>query len=143
MVVPNAIAERGARPIVAVGLIGLMALGSVAVWTVIPVAGLWVASRLTDSPVQIGTFSLLVAAVGIPAAMAFAGKLLARAEALYARVTRTAPQAQSLPAWRRSLSDSGSVRTTVLEKIMVVSALMATVAMAVWFFVSAGSSLPT
>jgi hypothetical protein len=143
MATPNAIAERVARPTVSVALIGLMVLGSVAVWTVIPLAGLWVASQLSDSAVQIGTVSFLVAALGIPAAMAFTGKLLTRADALHVRVTRTAPQARPLPAWRRSLSDSGSVRPTVLETIMVISALMATIAMAVWFFAFAGSSLPT
>lgn len=132
-----------ARRIGAAALMALMAVGAVAVWTVIPIAGLWFASQLTDSPAQIGVVPLLAAAGGIPAAMAFTGKLLARAERLHMRLTGTAPRVRVEPAWRRSLGDSGSVRLTVLEKIMVASVLMATIAMAIWFFASAGSSLPT
>jgi hypothetical protein len=132
-----------ARPVAAAALTALMAVGSVAVWTVIPIAGLWVASQLSDSFFQMGVVPLLATAGGIPAAMAFAGKLLARAERLRMRLTGTAPQGRVLPAWRRSLSDSGAVRLTVLERLMVASAFMALIAMVVWFFVFAGSSLPT
>ena len=134
---------RIARPTAAAVLIALMVVGSLAVWTAIPIAGLWVASQLSDSNVQMGVVPLLVAAGGIPAAMAFAVALLARVERLHMRLTGTAPQARVVPAWRRSLSDSGSVRLTVLDRIMVASALVAVIAMAVWFFAFAGSSLPT
>jgi hypothetical protein len=134
---------RIARPIAAAALMALMAFGSLAVWTVIPIAGLWVASQLSDSSAQIGVVPLLAAAGGIPAAMAFAVKLLARVERLHMRLTGTAPQARSVPAWRRSLGDSRSVRPTVLDQIMVASVLVAVIAMAVWFFAFAGSSFPT
>lgn len=133
---------RIARPIANAALITLMVVGSVAVWTVIPIAGLWVASQLSDSNGQIGVVPLLVAAGGIPAAMAFAIALLARVEHLHMRLTGTAPQARVVPAWRRSLGDSRSVRLTVLDRIMVASVLMAAIAMGVWFFAFAGSSLP-
>ena len=133
---------RIARPIAAAGLIALMVVGSLAVWTVIPVAGLWVASQLSDSNAQIGVVPLLAAAVGIPTAMAFAVELLARVERLHMRLTGTAPPARVVSAWRRSLGDSRSVRLTVLDRIMVASVLVAVIAMAVWFFAFAGSSLP-
>ena len=132
-----------ARPIAAAALITVMVVGSVAVWTVIPIMGLWVASQLSDSNVQMGAVPLLVAAGGIPAAMAFAVSLLGRVERLHMRVTGTAPQARVVPAWQRSLSDSRSVRLTVLDRIMVASVLVAMIAMGVWFFAFAGSSLPT
>jgi hypothetical protein len=134
---------RIARSIAAAALVALMAVGSVAMWTVIPIAGLWVASQLSDSYTQMGIVSLLAAAGGIPAAMAFAGKLLARVERLHMRLTGTAPQARIAPTERRSLGDSRSVRLTVLDRIMVASVLVAVIAMAVWFFAFAGSSLPT
>jgi hypothetical protein len=134
---------EAARPIAAIALTALMAVGSVAMWTVIPIAGLWVASQLSDSFFQMGVVPLLATAGGIPAAMAFAGKLLARAERLRMRLAGAAPRGRVLPAWRRSLSDSGSVRLTVLERLMVASALTAVIAIVVWFFAFAGSSLPT
>jgi hypothetical protein len=133
---------RIARPIAAAALIALMVVGSVAVWTAIPIAGLWVASQLSDSNVQMGAVPLLVAAGGIPAAMAFAIALLARVERLHMRVTGTAPQTRVVPAWQRSLGDSRSVPLTLLDRIMIASVLVAMIAMAVWFFAFAGSSLP-
>jgi hypothetical protein len=134
---------RIARSAANAALITVMVVGSVAVWTVIPVAGLWVASQLGDSNGQIGVVPLLVAAGGIPAAMAFAIELLARVERLHTRLTGTAPQARVVPAWRRSLGDSrSSVRLTVLDRIMVASVVVAAIAMTVWFFAFAGSSLP-
>jgi len=134
---------RIARPIAAAALMALMVVGSVAVWTVIPIAGLWVASQLSESPTQIGLVPVLAAAGGIPAAMTFAGKLLAHVERLHVRLTETGPQARVTPSWRRSLGDSSSMRVTVLDRIMVASVLVAGLAMAVWFFAFAGSSLLT
>jgi hypothetical protein len=133
---------RIARPIAAGGLMALMAVGSVAMWTVIPIAGLWVASRLSDSYTQMGVAPLLAAAVGIPVAMAVAAKLLARVERLHMRITGTAPPSRVVPARRRSLGDSRPERLTTLDRILVLSVLVAMVAMAVWFFAFAGSSLP-
>ncbi|MDX6582457.1 MAG: hypothetical protein QOI10_1641 [Solirubrobacterales bacterium] len=127
----------------AAALMALMAVGSLAVWTVIPIAGLWLASQLSNSPAEMGFVPLLALAAGIPTAMAFVGLLLARAERVHMRLTGTAPRARVEPAWRRSLSDSGSLRLTVLDKLMVASVLVAALAMVVWFFALAGSSLPS
>jgi hypothetical protein len=99
--------------------------------------------QLSDSNGQIGAVPLLAVVGGIPTAMAFAVELLARVERFHMRLTGTAPQARALPAWRRSIGDSRSVRLTVLDRIMVSSLLVAVTAMAVWFFAFAGSSLLT
>jgi hypothetical protein len=135
---------RIARPIAAAALIALMVVGSFAVWTVIPIGGLWVASMLSGSNTQLGVVPLVVAAGGIPAAMAVAVEMLGRVERLHIRLTGTAPQARVVPAWRRSLGDSRSVQQlTIMDRIMVGSALVAVITMTVWFFAFAGSSLPT
>ena len=84
---------RIVRPIATAALVTVMVVGSLAVWTVIPIAGLWVASQLSDNA-QIGVVPLLVAAGVIPTAMAFAIELLARVERLHMRLTGTAPQAR-------------------------------------------------
>jgi hypothetical protein len=133
---------RIARPVAAAALITLMVLGSLAMWTAIPIAGLWIASQLTDSSTQIGGGPLIVVAVGIPVAMVFAARLLVRVERRYMRVTGTTPHSPVAPAWGRSLGDSSSERPSVLIRIMVASVLVALTAMAVWFFAFAGSSLP-
>jgi hypothetical protein len=130
--------RRVARPAAAGGLIAVMALGSVAVWTVIPLGGLWLASQVSLSYTQLSAGPLFVAAVGIPIAMVLAGKALARVERLYLRLAGTAPTGRTVPPWRRSLTDSRPTQLSVLDRIMVGSVVLAVIAFAVWFFLFAG-----
>jgi len=125
-------------------LIGLMAVGSVLLWIGIPVGWLFLASRLTDSPQpSMGLYALVLA--GIPATMVVMGKVLAMLDRTYGRVTGTAPHGRVQAPWHRSLrgerrpARSGSV----LDVVMVASVALAMVCFAVWFFLFAGSSLPT
>jgi hypothetical protein len=123
-------------------LIALMALCSVAVWTVVPVGGLWLGSQLTDSVGQLSAGACACAAIAILAAMAVTGKALAKIERLYLRVTETAPSARIQPAWRRSVSENrGASTLSVLDRIMVVSVLIAATTMAGWFLLFAGPSV--
>jgi hypothetical protein len=131
-----------ARPVAAHALMAVMVLGSLAMWTAIPLAALWLASQLTDSSTAIGTAPLIVVAGGIPVAMALATKLLARVERRYMRVTGTDSESRTVPAWARSLGDSSSARPGVLDRIMIGSVAVAATALALWFFAFAGSSLP-
>jgi hypothetical protein len=68
--------------------------------------------------------------------------LLAVLDRLYGRA---APQARVQLPWYQSLrSDRHAVRQrSVLDVVMVCSVALAVVCFAVWFFVFAGSSLPT
>ena len=66
---------------------------------------------------------------------------------LYVRITgseKLLPH-RYLPAWRKSLSDERETPhgMTVLETVILSSVLLAGVAMAVWFFIAAGSPLPS
>ena len=135
--------RRLARILAPAGLIVLMAVGSVVVWTAIPLAGMWLVSQLSDSYIQLPVGPTLGAAVGIPTAMALGVKVLAWLERAYLRVTGKPTPALVLPGWRRSVSDlPSSPPATVLEKIMVANVLLALIALIVWFFGFAGSSLP-
>jgi hypothetical protein len=60
-------------------------------------------------------------------------------------VTGTGRQVRVQPAWRRSLRDEGRPRRprSVLDAVMVPSVALALVCLAAWFFLFAGSSLPT
>jgi hypothetical protein len=133
-----------ARRILGTLLVGLMAVGSVALWIGIPVGWLYVASRLSDSSQpRMGPYVLVL--VGIPATMIAMGKLLAVLDRAYGRVTGTTPHARVQPPWHRSLrGERGSTRPrSVLDVVMVCSVSLAVVCFAVWFFLFAGSSLPT
>jgi hypothetical protein len=125
-------------------LIGLMAVGSVLLWIGVPVGWLYLASRLTDSPQpSMGPYVLVL--VGIPATMVAVGKVLAALDRTYGRVTGTAPTARAQAPWHRSLRGDRrpAPRRSVLDVVMVVSVGLAVLCFAVWFFVFAGSSLPT
>ena len=124
-------------------LIVAMLVGSVAVWTAIPVAGLWVASQLSDSFTEAPMGPYLVAALGIPLMMGLAGRGLGLLGGLYDRLTGVERPRGVVPIWRRSLRDahSASQPTTRLERLMIVSVLIAWLVMAVWFFGFAGSPI--
>lgn len=125
-------------------LIALMAVGSVAMWVAVPIFWLWLASKLQEgSQPSLGPYLLVIA--GIAISMLAIGKLLARLDRLYA-VVLGAPRQQRIQAsWQRSMrGERGSTRRrTVLDSVMVVSVGIALVAFGVWFFGFAGSSLPT
>jgi hypothetical protein len=134
---------RLARILAPAGLVVLMAVGSVVVWTAIPLAGMWLVSQLSDSYVQLPVGPTLAAAIGLPAAMALGVKVLARLERVYLYVTGKPTPAVVVPGWRRSVGDlPSSPPATVLEKIMVANVLVALIALIVWFFGFAGTSLP-
>jgi hypothetical protein len=135
--------RRAARKATIAGLVAALAAGSVALWTVVPAAVLWVVSRLGASSGQLSLGTCLAVATGIPAAMALGAEALARLEHVYAGMTGATSPVRAVPGWRRSLSDSDALPpASLLEKLMVASVLLALASLATWFFVFAGSSLP-
>jgi hypothetical protein len=125
------------------GLLAAMALGSVALWTLVPAGVLWLASRLTASAATPPAGVLLAIAVGIPTAMVLSAGALLRVERLYTRMSGAAARTRVVPGWRRSLGDSNALApASALEKMMVASVVLALIALAIWFFAFAGSSLP-
>jgi hypothetical protein len=132
------------RRLVGALLILLMALGSVLLWIGIPVGWLYLVSRLVDSSEpSMGPYVLVL--VGIPTTMIVVGKGLAVLDRTYARVTRTQARVRVQAPWHRSLrGDRSPARArSVLDVVMVASVALAVVCFAVWFFLFAGSSLPT
>jgi hypothetical protein len=132
------------RRLVGALLILLMAAGSVLLWLGIPVGWLYLVSRLVDSSEpSMGPYVLVL--VGIPTTMIAVGKGLAVLDRTYARVTRTQARVRVQAPWHRSLrGDRSPARArSVLDVVMVASVALAVVCFAVWFFLFAGSSLPT
>jgi hypothetical protein len=128
----------------AVLLIALMAVGSVILWIVVPIGWLWIASHITKtSAPTLGPYVLVL--VAVPATMWIVGKLLFRTNNLYERVTGQAAEVRVQLPWHKSLRDSSNTgrRTTVLDVVMIASVSIALTAFAIWFFLFAGSSLPS
>ena len=83
---------RGAGTKLVAGLlIVLMAVGSIAMWLVVPFGWIWVVSRqVQSSQPRMGPYVLLLFA--IPLSMVAIGKLLGRLNRIYGEVTGTAPE---------------------------------------------------
>jgi hypothetical protein len=125
-------------------LIGLMAVGSVVLWIGVPLGWLYVASQLTESSQPtMGPYVLVL--VGIPATMFAVGKGLAALDRTYGRVTGAGARPRAQAPWHRSLrGDRRPARAhSVLDVVMVCSVGLAVLSLGVWFFLFAGSSLPT
>jgi hypothetical protein len=128
----------------AILLIVVMAVGSVVLWLVIPVAWIWLASHMTKSTQPtLGPYLLVL--FGTPTTMFIVGKLLYRTNRLYERLTGQLSEVRVQLPWHRSMRAERTTgrRTTVLEFVMMISVSVALVAFGIWFFFFAGSSLPT
>jgi hypothetical protein len=132
------------RALLAALLIALMAIGSIVLWLGIPIGWVYLASRVAkSSQPSMGPYLLIL--VGIPASMIVVGKLLAKLNRVYGDVTGTTPQVRVRMPWHRSMRGErdGAPPRTVLDVVMVASVSLALLCFAVWFFLFAGSSLPT
>jgi hypothetical protein len=127
----------------AIGLVIVMALGSVTVWLVSPVVWLWIASQMTNSTQpSVGPYLLVL--VGMVLTAVVIGKFLGMLNRAHMRVTGRAPDTREPAKWNRSMRGE---RTTVhdhgvLDQVMAISVSFALVLFAIWFFFLAGSSLP-
>jgi hypothetical protein len=132
-----------ANDIVAAALVVLMVLGSLVLWLAVPVAWLWVASQIDDS-LDASMRAYGAIALGVPLTMLGLFWLLRRIDRVHQQLTGATPSKRLAPAWRRSLSEERDLHapTSALDIILAGTAVAAVVALVVWFFLFAGSSLP-
>jgi hypothetical protein len=126
-------------------VLAVMVLGAVSMWTVIPFGWLWIGSRLSHTQAPSGGPYMIVF-FGIVCSIIAMAWVLSRLNQLYVRITGSAKLPQRyLPAWRKSLSDERELPQgmSVLEAVILSSVLLAALAMVVWFFVAAGSPIPS
>ena len=124
-------------------LIGLMAIGSVVMWIGVPVALIYAASRLADSPKpSMGPYVLIL--VGLPLGMMAVGKLLGALDRYHGRITGLDDGKPTQAAWMKSMRGDRERkrRRSVLDSVMMISVGIALLLFGIWFFAFAGSSLP-
>jgi hypothetical protein len=139
----------GSAPATAAGMaatfvVAVRMLGAVSMWTVIPFGWIWIGSMISSSQQPSGG-PYMVVFFGIVCSIIAMAWVLSRLNRLYARITgSTKLPTRYLPAWRKSLSDERESPhgMSVLEAVILTSVLLAGAAMAVWFFVAAGSPIP-
>ena len=126
-----------------VALIALMAIGSIAMWIVIPIGWVWIASQSTDSSApSLGPYLMVLA--GVPISMVIVGKLLSKLNNVYSNVTGKSHKVRVQMPWHKSMRgerDEPRPRT-VLDVVMVISVITAGLAFGIWWAVFAGSPLP-
>jgi len=126
-------------------VVAIMVLGAFSMWTVIPFGWIWIGSRLSHTQQPSGG-PYMVVFVGIVCSIIAMAWVLSRLNRLYGRITGSTKLSSTryLPAWKKSLSDERESPhgMSVLEGVILASVLLAGLAMAIWFFIAAGSPLP-
>jgi hypothetical protein len=121
-----------------------MLLAALALWTAIPLGWIYIGSKVsqTQFPSE-GPYA--VVAIGIVVTVVLDAWLIGRLNALYMRVTGTNRLAPMRPSWLKSLRDTGAAAgtTTVVEAVLMGSVLLAGAVFMAWFFLLAGSPLPS
>ena len=133
------------QPFAKAGLIALMAIGSVLLWLGAPIGWLYIGSRVQAASDGTGFGPYLLVIGGIAVSVVVLTKLLSALSRAYDRAAgQDEPVRVRLP-WHRSMrgDDDSRPPRSVLDVVMVVSVSVAVLAMTVWFFFFAGSSLPT
>jgi hypothetical protein len=128
-----------------VGLIFLMVACSLMMWVGNPVVWLWIGSHVTSSQ-QAGTGPYMLVGTGILVSTILVAFALARLYRTYERIVgRGQATVRVRLAWLRSLRDDrqgGGREVTVLDLILVTTAVLGVLSFVVWLLLFAGSSLP-
>ncbi len=124
-------------------IVSIMLLGAFSLWTVIPLGWLWIGSQLvgTQEPRLWAYFLVLV---GIIISVVIVAKILSALNRRFLSIKGSEDYKAKIPLpWMESMRDERHAqRATVLDMVLVASAVMAGVAMLVWFFVAAQSPIP-
>ena len=140
---PN-VAQRAGRNVGATLLVIVMIIAALSMWTVIPLGWVWVGSQVSEGQAPSGG-PYMVVLFGVVTSILIMSWVIGRLNRLYVHLTGERTVAPIRPRWLKSLRDSEAPRAnpTVLEAVIVTSVLLAILAMTVWFFVAAGSPLPS
>ncbi len=132
------------RALVALWVFIAMLLASLSLWTAIPLSWIYIGSKVSHTQFPSGG-PYLVVAVGIIASVVIVAWLIARLNGLYVRITGTNRLTPMRPSWLKSMRDTtpSAGTTTVVEAVLMGSVLLAALALTIWFFLLAGSPLPS
>jgi uncharacterized membrane protein YbhN (UPF0104 family) len=127
-----------------IGLVALMVLSALMLWLGNPVIWLWIGSQATTS--QTASFGpYMLVGAGILASTVAVAILIARLNRIYERVSGETTTVKVRLPWLRSLRDDRApdTRVTVLDLILVSTAVAGIAIFVVWLLFFAGSSLPS
>lgn len=129
-----------------VGLVCLMSLTTLNVWTGSPLLALWVGSRVQGagppSMAAVGVVAVVLGALSLALV-----RLLAVLDGAYERLTGRGSRVRQHVPWLRSMRGERSHEQrhardlSPLEVVLVVSVVVAVVAFEIWFFFFSGSPI--
>lgn len=130
------------------GLLAATALVSINIWTGSPLLAVWVGSKVQGS-FAAPKMEAVGAVIGVLALLLFASTwVLSWLNAKYDSVAgRPAPRRRTYP-WMESMRSERhaqvrrEIGVSAVEKVVVASVVAAVLAIEIWFFFFAGSSLP-
>jgi hypothetical protein len=136
--------KRAGRRVGATILVVAMVIAALSMWTVIPLGWVWVGSQISSGQAPAGG-PYMVVLVGIVVSILLISWLLGRLNRVYVHLTGSTTVEPIRPPWLKSLRDSEGPRgyPTVLETVIVASVILAILSMTAWFFILAGSPLPS
>jgi hypothetical protein len=122
----------------------LMLLAAFGLWTAIPLGWIWIGSKVSETqfPAE-GPYA--VVAIGILFTTLADAWLIGVLNDVYVRITGTNRLAPMRPSWMKSMRDTSAPigTTTVVEATMMGSVLLAVAVFIGWFFLLAGSPIPS
>jgi hypothetical protein len=120
-----------------------MLVAAFSLWTAVPLSWLYIGSKVSETQFPSGG-PYAVTGIGIVLSIVIIAWLISRLNELYIRVTGTNRVVAMRPAWLKSMRDTGPApsNVTVVEAVLMVSVMLAGVALTLWFFLLAGSPLP-
>ena len=125
-------------------LVALMVLGGLMLWFGNPVIWLWIGSQMSEAQrASMGPYA--VVAFGIVVSTILVAWGLARIHRRYQDVSGHTPTVRVRLPWMRSVRGEEDARpeVTILDVVVVLTALLGLFAALVWFFGFAGSPLPS
>jgi len=131
------------RSVAAAVVFVAMLVAAFALWTVIPLTWVYIASKVSHTQFPSGGPYAIVAG-GILVSILVDAWIIGRLNTLYVRITGTNRLHPMRPTWLRSMRDSTPAYNSVpvVEAVMMASVLLAAVALTAWFFLLAGSPIP-
>jgi hypothetical protein len=132
------------RKLTQAGLVTVMVLGGLMLWFGNPVLWLWIGSQMSENQsASMGPYA--VVAIGIVASTILVSLGLARVHRRYQEVSGHVPTVRVRLPWMRSVRGEEDSRpeVTVLDVVVVTTALLGLLSALVWFVAFAGSPLPS
>ena len=130
-----------------IGLAALMAISAINIWTGAPLLAIWVGSRVVGSATQVTMSAVLLVVVTLGATCLALVWLLSWASATYDRITGRPQMVRRHVPWLRSMRDERvnyereKQSITPLERILVVTVVLAFLAFELWFFIASPSPI--